>query len=367
MFDDTEEAPQFSYWPSVSDLFMTCFILSLVVLAAFWYILQPTSTVDYKGVVDILGGVEMPKIMDPTNRMRVALKRSPLLDRKDSPEKIVAGLSKTADDVVSETAKWEAEIRRLEKRVNDLTVENSEIAGLRKKIEDLSAQNAEIPDLKKEIKKLIAQISELTKTNEKLSGDVAQLGLDKTKLENALNDKPPIIKIAEDGKDGKKEYRFDSGKSKVADDFQKALRSGGFSVLAGEIIKRNRARPASVDTLEVIGHTDGVAVSRQGSLDTLLPGFLTGGTRDDLARLTAGSNNDLGLLRALAIKLEWQEFVELTADVANREELRKIEIRCYSAGQTLPEGPKDAVVDVNLFKKENPKSRRIEIRLTKLR
>ena len=376
MFDDTEDARQFSYWPSVSDLFMTCFILSLVVLAAFWYIIQPTSSVDYKGVVEVMGGVDLPKIMDPTNKMRVALKTAPLLQRGEPAEKIVTGLSRTADDVVSDISKWEAEVARLEKRVNELSIQNSEIAGLRKKIEELTAQNLEIPTLKKKIEELILQlavqnanIAALNKKIAELNGNIAQLDRDKKGLEDALNDKPPIIKIAEDGKDGKEVYRFESGKAKVKDDFQKALRSGGFTVLAREIIKRNKARPASVDTLEIIGHTDGVGFSRHGNLDALLPVFLTGGTRDDLATLTPGSNNDLGLLRALAIKKEWLEFVQIV-DMAGKEELRKIEIRCYSAGQTIPEGlaPDDPNLrDASIFKKDNPRSRRIEIRLTKLR
>jgi hypothetical protein len=46
-------------------------------------------------------------------------------------------------------------------------------------------------------------------------------------------------------------------------------------------------------------------------------------------RLTPGSNNDLGLLRALAIKSELLGFV---AKDANRVQLEQIEVRCYSAG-----------------------------------
>lgn len=84
-------------------------------------------------------------------------------------------------------------------------------------------------------------------------------------------------------------------------------------------------------------------------------------------RLTPGSNNDLGLLRALANKSELLGFV---AEDANRVQLEQIEVRCYSAGQTIPEGiePSDVLVrSADLFKKENEQFRRIEIRLTKLR
>jgi hypothetical protein len=299
MFDDSEDVRQFSYWPSISDLFMTCFVITLVVLAAFCYIYRTTSSVNYKRVVDAVGGVELSRIKEPTNRMRDALKNTCLPEfRQGEPaDKIVTGLSTTADAVVKE-------IERLRHRVNS--------------------------------------------------------------LEGELNDKPPIIKIAEAGN---AEYRFKSGKANVEPDFQKALRGGGFDVLSKEILRRNRAHPGSVDTLEIIGHTDGAAFSQDGNLDNQLPVFLAGGTREDLAKLTPGSNNDLGLIRALAIKMEWRDFVEQTTDQANKEDLKKIDIRCYSAGQTIPEGfkPGDAkLLDPNLFKKENAKFRRIEIRLTKL-
>lgn len=322
MFDETEDVRQFSFWPSVSDLFMTCFILALAVLAAFWYIIQPTSNVDYKAVVEVMGGVELTRIKEPTNKMRAVLETLPQLKPKESPETVVAGLAITADEVVRQHDETKSEVKRLKEE------------------------------------------------NKALERRVATLGEEKKVLENALNDKPPIIKIAEEKKDGKEQYRFSNGKAEVDKNFRDALKIGGFTVLATEIVKRNRTRPASVDTLEIIGHTDGAAFKeehKEGNLDNLLPAFLAGGTRDELAKLIPGSNNDLGLLRALAIKIEWLEFVEQTED---KEELKKVEVRCYSAGQTIPEGtcPEDARLrDTNLFKQGEPNFRRIEIRLTKLR
>lgn len=251
----------------------------------------------------------MARIREPTNGIRHALRTLDEIDRNASPERVVLGLSESAEEA------------------------KRQIAGLK---------------------------ADLAKANAKVAG----LESVKQDLEHALNDKPPIIKIAEAGKDGKKEYRFESGKANVSSEFKEALRNGGFKELAAEILSRNR-EIRTVDTLEIIGHTDGVAVATHGNLDNLLPAFLADSPSVFL-RLTPGSNNDLGLLRALAIKSEWLEFV---AEHANRVQLGQIEVRCYSAGQTIPEGiePSDVRIrSVDLFKKENEKFRRIEIRLTKL-
>jgi hypothetical protein len=249
MYEDSEELQQISYWPSVSDLFMTLFIMALAIPFALFSLFLPTS-------------------------------------------------AKSSKDVV-------------------------EVARLKVKIDRLND----------EVKR--------------------------------LNDKPPIIKISEGGKDGKAEYRFASGSALVSDTFKEGLRDGGFKEVAKEILARNHDNTIAVDTLEVIGHTDGIAVTKRGNLDSLLPSLLAGNSQD-LALLSPGSNNDLGLLRALAIKEAWIDFVNTHERAAT---LKMIDVRCYSAGQTIPEGfdPADPRLhDPTLFKSENIKFRRIEIRLTKL-
>ena len=54
-----------------------------------------------------------------------------------------------------------------------------------------------------------------------------------------------------------------------------------------------------------------------------------------MGRLRPESNNDLGLLRSLAVKKAWKEFVQ---QQSQSEELAKVTIRSYSAGQTIPIG-----------------------------
>ena len=72
-------------------------------------------------------------------------------------------------------------------------------------------------------------------------------------------------------------------------------------------------------------------------------------------------------MRALAIKAAWLQFAEQHRQSAL---LQAVDVRCYSAGQTVPSGiaPGNALLkDPQTFRKEDSESRRIEMRLTKLR
>lgn len=90
--------------------------------------------------------------------------------------------------------------------------------------------------------------------------------------------------------------------------FIEGLRKNEFDRLAREIVEREAEGRVKVDTLEIIGHTDGVPLARNGNLDVNLPDVLAG-NGSKISSLTAGSNNDLGLLRALAVKEQWMRFV----------------------------------------------------------
>lgn len=81
----------------------------------------------------------------------------------------------------------------------------------------------------------------------------------------------------------------------------------------------------AIDTVEIIGHTDGQPNQGSGSnLDTLLEQVVATNT---LNRLTPGSNADLGLMRALAIANE------LRKAQAKQPKLAGLKFRAYSAGQ----------------------------------
>jgi hypothetical protein len=189
---------------------------------------------------------------------------------------------------------------------------------------------------------------------------ISELEGQNTSLTAALNDKPPIIRIDESAK----QYRFGSGSAVMDDAFKDALRQNQFATLASEILKRNGEGKSRVDTLEIIGHTDGQPVRSTGNLDDQLPDFLAE-KKDNFEALRAGSNNDLGLLRALAVKKAWEDYIATRSD---KTLLQAVEVRCYSAGQTIPpDSEQNRLSNPDVFREQNEKSRRIEIRLTKLK
>ena len=271
MLEDIEGAPQPSFWPSVSDLFMTLFIIALVLMATVYYAFLPTSPQPWEPVVEAVGGFGLDKIREPVNRMRIATGSMQPLPADLPANEVVHELSLTANTVVQELALLK-------------TLGPNPGSSLK----DLLEANKKLEEQKLEIARLTALL---------------------VALQREMNDKPPIIRIAEAGKDGKAVYRFETGKAIVSPEFTTALHEGGFKEVAEEIIRRNAGARKAVDTIEIIGHTDGVAFARSGNLDAYLPDFLSG-NRKTLTGLIPGSNNDLGLLRALAIKEAWLDFVK---------------------------------------------------------
>ena len=309
MIEESDEDLTVSYWPSVSDLFLTLFIISIVLIGVVSYLLMPKSAIsDDRSIIEAVG-TDLKEIRNPVNVMRDELKGRPKLRNSQSAKEVVIGLKDTSNDVVETLLSMKARVKELE-------------------------------DAKKELEKKLESIEDSMVV-----------------LKKELNDKPPIIQIEESNL-----YRFDSGSAIMGNDFKTGLAKAEFKVLADEILKRNADGIRKVDTLEVIGHTDGQAISKKGNLDETLP-YLLSGERQGLEAFRAGSNNDLGLLRALALRQAWEDFV---ATHPNKDLLLSIEVRCYSAGQTVLESGGKRLVSED-YRAPNEKSRRIEIRLTKLK
>lgn len=321
MSDIPEEEHQVSYWPSVSDLFMTLFIIIVAALGAVFYVLMPNHSGNDRKVVVAVGGTEMGKIRKPVNAMRDVVGVRPSLRETQQPSEVVAGLQETANDVVEHF-----------RSIPDVVALQRQNAAL----------TAQFEQLKSELKMARSDA-------ERAAGDIA-------KLQTALNDKPPIIRIDE----ASKVYRFPSGSAEMSVEFTDALTKREFQLLAEEIKRRNAGEIQGVDTIEIIGHTDGRPLAGAGNLDEALPTFLSS-VRSTISGLRAGSNNDLGLLRALSVRRAWEQFVETYAE---RNELVRIGVRCYSAGQTLPEGFNAG--DPKSYQLKEERLRRIEMRLTKL-
>lgn len=306
--EDSDTTP--GYWPSVSDLFITLFIISIAILAVIFFALLPKQSIASEKAVIVAVGVDMRNIREPVNRLRSTLELPAIRDSQP-PDQVVQVLAETCDAAIA-------------------------------KIENLKAENDGF-------RKVVEKFGGLDPTN--LQQRIEE-------LERQLNDKPPIIRIDEQ----RKEYRFESGSSIMGSAFTSGLNQNEFQRLAGEIVSRLEQGRAKVDTLEIIGHTDGLPFTKVGNLDQILPAFLVGNV-PDLKTLRAGSNNDLGLLRALAVKREWETYA---AAHSESKVLQKIQIRCYSAGQTILPETSSQTVDENVFSRDDPRARRIEMRLTRL-
>jgi hypothetical protein len=325
--EDDDAASAGGYWPSVADLFLTLFIVAIAMIAAVFCALLPTNNVGLdKAIVNAVGN-DLRNLRVPVNRLRDELGLTPIAANA-VPTAVVAAVGETCDAAVQRIREFERQIERLDGS-GDLTAE----------INRLLKENAELQrkliDVQKAYQDLLAQKG----------------GRDPEK------DRPPNIQISEQ----KEEYRFASGSSWMAPKFINGLTGNEFARLAQEIVERQQPGRVKVDTLEIIGHTDGEPLARGGNLDVRLPEVLAG-KAGLIYSLIPGSNNDLGLLRALAVREQWERFIQTHPE---RDALMKIQVRCYSAGQTvLPEPVEGATAQT--FKQPNPKARRIEMRLTRL-
>lgn len=344
MFEqDDDETSTGGYWPSVTDLFVTLFIISIVMLGAVFYVLLPKNNIAGNEIITAVGK-DFVNVKEPTNLLRKELDLPTITSSKAG--QIIRALKETCTVAVER-------IQVLKK--NDPTGMAAKIKSLEEKIKELEAL---VKKLQEQIKLTQGpeDLAELRRKIEQLEKENKELKKDNTNIVIAEN---------------RPEFKFDPGSPIISSKFSSALRvkipSGEgefneppFPRIATEIISRQER----VDTLEVIGHTDGVPLSTSGNLDQRLPDLLAGelgGSR----RLSAGSNNDLGLLRALALKQEWGNYVDTYEPSADREVLQRVNLRCYSAGQTiLP--VQEANPKPDSFRRNDPSARRIEMRLTRL-
>jgi hypothetical protein len=325
--DDEEAASTGGYWPSIADLFLTLFIVAVAMIAAVFCALLPTNNVGQDRAIVNAVGNDLRNLRVPVNRLRHELDLTPVAANADPPA-VVSAVGETCDAAVLRIREIAGQIERLD-RTGDLT--------------------AEIKRLLKENADLQRKLTELQKNYQEL---LAQKG-----GRDPEKDRPPNIQISEQ----KEEYRFASGSSWMAPKFVEGLTGNEFARLAQEIVERQEAGRVKVDTLEIIGHTDGEPLTRGGNLDVRLPEVLAG-RAGLISSLVPGSNNDLGLLRALAVREQWEKFIQTHP---NRDALLRIQVRCYSAGQTVLPEPIDSPT-AKVFKEPNAKARRIEMRLTRL-
>ncbi|MDF1826633.1 MAG: hypothetical protein P1U68_18465 [Verrucomicrobiales bacterium] len=351
MIDEEEDFVTSGYWPSVTDLFITLFVIAIAILAVVSFVLLPKNDiVAEERAILVAVGLDLRSITKPANDLREELDLEEIRETQ-SASQIVVALEETCMAAVDKLRELKQRIEKLK----DADKAREELAKLQDKYSFLEQRNQELEKLLAEFES--KDLSSILTQNRELRSQLIEAEKKRGEAERKLHDKPPIIRIDEQ----KEEYRFTSGSSTIEEEFSEGLRSNEFVRLAGEIIARQDADRVKVDTLEIIGHTDGVPVKEGGgNLDDKLPSVLAG--ESSLSSMEPGSNNDLGLLRALAVKQEWESYVEKHDQKAI---LKQLSVRCYSAGQTiLPEAVDEP--DRSSFLKKDPKARRIEMRLTRL-
>ncbi|MBW4645870.1 MAG: flagellar motor protein [Goleter apudmare HA4340-LM2] len=164
------------------------------------------------------------------------------------------------------------------------------------------------------------------------------------KSQKTLTDAPPIIVIKDEGA-----YRFASGSAEIPQQMSQYI----LQQIVPEI--ETRTKQYNINVVEIIGHTDGQPnTGARSSLDLNLEQVVSGEL--PLGNLKAGSNADLGLMRALAV-------VKVLRDIQSKaQRLQGLKFRAYSAAQLiLPNGE-----FAPLARQDDVTRRRIEIRFTRL-
>ena len=275
----------------------------------------------------------------------------------------INSLKKTIEQRDQSIVLLEEKIRSLEKMLGGGKDAIKELERLRddniKLREHLAALQAEHDNLLTQLAETKANLEKVTKENNAIKDalgegkDINVLLENLEKLKKELNDKPPVINLTEGVA---KEFSFPSGNAELPETFKKRLFDETFPELQN-ILKRYER----IDTLEIVGHTDGRPLNRKGNLDSAIPKLMNADA--DKIALIPGSNTDLGLMRALAIRNAWLKWIDSRPE-GDQTKLKSIAIRCYSAAQTVPPGEVGREFD---WLSENESARRIEIRFIQLK
>lgn len=212
----------------------------------------------------------------------------------------------------------------LEQTLSDLGNNKDKAVELAKKIEDLQAKANKTNELERQIASLQQQLQSV----------------------NQLTGAPPIILIKDEGA-----YRFASGSAELPQPMYNYI----WTKIVPEI--ERKTKEYNINTVEVIGHTDGQANgSAISNLDQNLENVASGGL--PVYNLKAGSNADLGLMRSLAL-------VRVLRYIQTKEHrLQGLKFRAYSAAQLIL--PSGEFAQPSIAHQEDATRRRIEIRFTRL-
>lgn len=165
------------------------------------------------------------------------------------------------------------------------------------------------------------------------------------------NKLPPVIDLQESSS-----YSFKLGSYVPSHAFAKAISTE----IAPKILTLLKEYP-NISSVEIIGHTDGMpSGSSSGNIDAEIVKDLT--KQQSSAPYIAGSNVDLGLLRALYIKnVLANKMQQDCAKDPQKLECRKVKFRVYSGGSLINKNGE--IEPAN--SQSDPSRRRIEIRFTR--
>jgi flagellar motor protein MotB len=135
-------------------------------------------------------------------------------------------------------------------------------------------------------------------------------------------------------------FIFTSGSAELPPRFQMYLQN----IIIAKIKKATNDK--NTEFIQVIGHTDSQGISNSSNLDIKLISAADG--NEKITTLKAGSNTDLGLMRAVSVV----HFLKQTKG------LEEVKFRAYSAGQLYMPSGESAKID----RGADDTRRRIEIR-----
>ncbi len=190
--------------------------------------------------------------------------------------------------------------------------------------------------LKKDIDSAQIEVKNTLKLQTQLTQLKAKLKqLERDNKQPDLKNAAPII-IDQDSVN----FDFPSGSAELNPQLRNYLNT----TVAPNIEKILQEQP--IEFIQVIGHTDGQAIKQASNLDARLKDAAEG--KVPVTALKAGSNTDLGLMRAIAVLQE----------LKRTGRLNDVSFRAYSAGQLyLPSG--ELATENN---RSDASRRRIEIR-----
>lgn len=134
-------------------------------------------------------------------------------------------------------------------------------------------------------------------------------------------------------------FEFPSGSAELTPDLRKYIQN----TIIPKI--KNSTEKGDIDFIQIIGHTDSQWISNTSNLDNKLTAAATGS--EAINALKAGSNTDLGLMRAVAV-----------VQFLNTKKLGRTKFRAYSAGQLYSPSGELTKTDISA----DDTRRRIEIR-----